>query len=715
MHQTLNAFCKYKFLTLALLVGTGASAADLSNYDLDAQLDEAYVRTQDEQLIAGTGTVERRWRWVNNGLQTCELKNLAAGKEWVTASPFDTADWCYTTLTDGDGRLVSLTAQSSDDEGFAPKHLELVAEVEYDQVAVQYIVWVYPGADGFRTQLKIRRTVDERLGSKLKYDVTPKKQEYDVTSSSDILTGRTERLPLKTDGATIRAAGYYNHTQGRNRADTALLHEELVDGGTVAWASILSLEQADGGVMLVKESHKCVNQAGVNTGVFNIAVDKVEATGWGILPQDLTKDFQGYWANWLIVHDASTPEGRELALKQFDRIRYPVDPARDIYIMANTWGTGETKNWSQKAAREENVMVEIDSQADLGLDVQQIDDGWQGPKTGSDSWRPVPVLDFGKNKNQKKSEDGEVQLASGERVPMYPEGWKNVKAHAAEKGLRLGLWVHSKIPLEDLKWNFDNGGFKSYKVDFVSTRNFNQLDALMQKVRAFVKYTDHQVRLNWDVTEHPPRIGYYFGREYGNIYLENRKTLEPAKVVYVPWLVLRDAWQVAKYTNLNKFQITVQNGDRCNQEVSDAHQHPHGYLTAQALMGSPIFFQETHYYSDEARAQIKPVIHPYRKVRDEMYQGYVFPIGDEPDNKSWSGFQNVNPDSNVGFVILYRQIENGEPSKMIQLKFVSGKIVTLKDLMSGETMTVKVPADGVVEFDIEEAADFRFYRYTVDS
>lgn len=705
---------KSGILFLAILGGTDVWAAGLTGHRLDARLGDAYVRTENGELVAGTGKVERRWRWFDNGLQTCGLKSLGSGKEWVTASPVDTADWQYATFTDGKGRLVSLTTQTSDDEGFAAEHLELVAEVEYEKVAVKYIVWVYPKADGFRTQLKIRKTVGESLGGKQNYDVTPKKQDHDVTAPSQRLTGRTERLPVKTDGLVKRAAGYYNHTQGRNRADTPLLHEEVVDGGEeVGWASILSLEHADGGVLLVKESHKCVNQAGVNTGVFNISADGVESTGWGILPQDLTKEFQGYWANWLIVHDASTAEGRELALKQFDRIRYPIDPARDIYIMANTWGTGETKNWSQKAAREENVMVEIDSQADLGIDVQQIDDGWQGPKTFSNSWRPVPVLDFGAIKKKKKGEDGEVQEASAEKVPMYPDGWKNVKAYAGKKGLRLGLWVNAKIPLEDLTWNFDHGGFKSYKVDFVSTPNFAELDELMQKVRAFVKHTDHQVRLNWDVTEHPPRIGYFFGREYGNIYLENRKTKEPASVVYVPWLVLRDAWQVAKYANLNKFQITVQNGDRCNK-VSDAYKHPHDYLTAQTLMGSPIFFQETHYYSADARAQVKPVLSVYRKVRDQMYEGYVFPIGDEPDNKSWSGFQNVNPDSNIGFITLFRQIENQESSKTIPLKFVGGKTLTLTDLMSGEKKTVKVPADGAVSFEIGEATGFRFYAYTME-
>jgi len=600
-------------------------------------------------------------------------------------------------MSAGTGKLVALSAKLSNDEGFAAEHIECVAEVEYEKVAVKYIVWVFPHANGFRAQLKIRKLEGAEISGKLEYDITPNKMHLVETAPSKVLTGRTEFLPVATAGMVKRGIGYYNYTQGRNQSHYPLLHEEEVGNGILGWASILSLEDNDGGIVFVKESHKCANQSGVNTGVFEIADTGVGATGWGILPQDLTTAYQGYWANWLIVHEANTAEGRELAIKQFDRTRYPLDPKRDIYIMANTWGSGDSKNQSQIAAQEKNVIAEINSQVDLGIDVQQIDDGWQGRKTGGDNWRPVP----------------ELQYDNGESYPMYPEGWATIRACFATKGIRPGLWCHNEIPLEDLKWNFDQGGFLFYKIDFIKADNFNSLDEVMDKIREFVKHTNHQVRINWDVTEHPARMGYFFGREYGNIYLENRKTRFPENVVYVPYLVLRDAWHLAKYTNLNKFQITVQNGDRCNPKLSDANRHPHDYLTAQTLMGSPIFFQETHLLSDKARAQIRPVLAAYKKVRDEMYQGYVFPIGDEPDNKSWSGFQNVNPERNVGFITLFRQIENKEATRTIKLKFVQGQKLEFADLMNGDMKSIVAGPNGEVEFSIDQPAGFGFYSYNV--
>ncbi len=680
----------------------------IESFPLNGRLGHASVRVEGDTVIASTGLVERRWRWGENGLVTTSLKNLQTNTEWVTQPTTVTSDWNYPPYTEsGRADLVAMRVQESTDEGFANPHLEWIAEVNYAEIAVQYIVWVFPDAEGFRTQLKIKRLNNLKINKPAKYDITPTNQEGVDIAESTLVNGRTEYLPIATDSLTKRAVGYYNDTQNRNLATTPILRDEMVKNGPVAWASVLSLEGTAGGIVMVKESHKCVNQAGVNTGIFNLQKDGVEATGWGILPQDFTTEFQGYWANWVIIHSAKTAEERELALKKFDRVRYPIDPKRDLYIMANTWGSGgSNKRRSKDAAQQENVKLELDTQSELGIDTQQIDDGWQGPDTKSETWRPVPVLDYGTAKDGKKSSAG-----STDKIPMYPDGWGPIRQYAQEKSIRLGLWCHNVVPLEDLKWNFDQGGFRFFKIDFVSAYNFEELNKLMGKMRAFVLYTDHQVRINWDATERYPRFGYFFGREYGNVYLANRKPYSPSTAVYIPYLVLRDAWQLSKYINLNKFQITVQNGAVCNPDISDAYKHRDDYLTAQSIMGSPIFFQETHLYSPEARAQIKPVLAAYRAVRDEMFNGYVFPIGQEPDNRSWSGFQNVNPDnSRVGFITLFRQLENQEPRQRIQLHFVQGRCLTLTNLLTGETQMVTADSEGNVEFSIKNPGGFLFLR-----
>ena len=87
-----------------------------------------------------------------------------------------------------------------------------------------------------------------------------------------------------------------------------------------------------------------------------------------------------------------------------------------------------------------------------------------------------------KKKKNQKSEDGEIYVKNAKIYDMYPNGWNKIKTQAKEDGVRLGLWVNAKVSLEDLKWNFDQGGFKSYKIDFVNAKDFVSLTEIMNKV-----------------------------------------------------------------------------------------------------------------------------------------------------------------------------------------------------------------------------------------
>lgn len=511
------------------------------------------------------------------------------------------------------------------------------------------------------------------------------------------------------EGVGLRAIGYYSDTQNRNRPETEILREERLMGasGSNDWASILVATRDRDGLMLVKESHKCVNtpDGDADTGGFEWDGEGLGVSGLGWELKDVGEDrYYACWANWMVLSHGNEDD-MALDLKIWDRIRYPVDPARDIYIMANTWGSSIRKRDGQIQAREDNVLAEIASQADLGIDVQQIDDGWQG--FGYDQWRPV-------RENALEPNDAAYGIYASDTYPVYPEGWKNVREFAKTEGVVLGLWVAKNIPLEDLVWNYENGDFRYFKIDFAHLEDMRSYENLMGRARELILHSGHKVRINWDVTERAPRVGYFSGREYGNIYLENRKPVQPAGVVYTPYLVLRDAWQVSKVLNLNKFQITVQNNDRVNREVSDACLHPHGYTVAQALMGSPIFFQETHYYTGEARRQIRPLLKVYKQHRNEIYKGYVFPIGDKPDNKSWSGFQCHIPNHTTGYLTLFRQIGNTEPTQSIPLKFLAdGTRIKLTDLVDETCRDLTVGDGGGACFSIDKPAGFKFMKYEI--
>lgn len=642
---------------------------------------EARVAVEGDGLTVSTGVVTRIWRWTGHGLVTTSLRHLPSATEWVSRGHERLCDWSLPGTGSDPPRTewVSVDVARSTDEGFTAEHLEAVATFEYRAAGfrVQYVVWVYPGAPGLRTQLRIQKLTG--AASAQTSPATPAK--------GDTSPGCVERLAAT---ATLRRwIGYYNDTQHRNDPSTPILREETTNAPVVEeekcdWASIACLEESDRGLAFVKESHKCVNHPGVETGGFRSGPQGLECTGWGLGLTDVSGNRPlASWATWTVLWQGGET-ARQLALKVFDRFRYPVDPTRDLYVMANTWGSAGTGREAREAACEANVLREIDSQADLGLDVQQIDDGWQGE--GHDHWRPGAA--------------------------RYPEGWVNVIRRAREKGVVLGLWAAGqRISLEDLLWNYDQGGFRYYKLDFLNLDTRAALEETMQKARRFLLHTGLRVRINWDVTENAPRVGYFFAREFGNIYLENRKPAWPAQVVYVPFLVLRDAWHVSRYLNLNKFQITVQNPDRVARERSDAWRHTQAYCTAVSLMGCPLFFQETHSCGESARRQIRSLLRVYKQHRRDLFAGYVFPVGTEPDDAQWTGFQNHDPRTDSGYLLLFRELNNRERFRTLRLHFVAGKRLRIFDLLTNGSRTVDAPADGRVPFTIDASGSFLFCRY----
>lgn len=656
---------------------------------IDLTLEQARAHTRGGQLMVDTGTIQRIWDWTPAGFATSELRHHASGQVWRHK-----AGGCDWQLPDSsqpsDARLLSLKAVVQDDEGFTREHICVEAQIAYASSgrAVKLVIWAYPGVSGLRTQL----WVASRAGG----TATQRDKRQGGAPAA-----RVDRLPVGDSPSRRRLIGYYNATQLRNDTHQHILKEEVIThrlrgAEWCDWASALCVENDRGGFALVKESHKCVNQSGHATGGFVCDESQgVSCTGWGMRPDEIAGEaFVPGWATWCLAW-AGGDLDRELAFKTFDRTRYPIDPARDIYIQSNTWGSTDNGEDARRAACEPSVLKELECCAQLGVDVLQIDDGWQVPPGNpvwdprENGWRPHPQ--------------------------SYPEGWSRVRDRAKELGVKLGLWfAATPVGLDELKATYTEGGFVQYKLDFADLRSRDQIDELMNKVRTFIKWTNHRIRVNWDVTENPPRYGYFFAREYGCIYLENRKPAVPQTVVYRPHTVLRDLWQVGKYLNLHRFQCSIQNVDSVTHERSDAHLHSHAYAVAIALMGIPLIFTETKYYGDQAKAEIRSLLATYKQHREAIYRGIVHPIGDKPDNAGWAGFQCHLAEENRGYLTLFRERCNEQTQRSIAMGWLPPGVIQITDLVEQRQWEAQVGADGAVSFEIDLAPGFRFLHYTIE-
>jgi len=370
-------------------------------------------------------------------------------------------------------------------------------------------------------------------------------------------------------------------------------------------------------------------------------------------------------------------------------MRYPV-AEEDKVIITNVWGGGQRI----AGAKEENIVKEIKSSADLGIDVVQIDAGW------AERIKPV--------KGWAISEDA------------YPNGFDKIMNVAKDKDIKLGIWNRAEHvnQFDDRLNTLCDYGFLYYKIDIGSWSTYDMLNEVTMHARELVKHSQYKAKINWDVTHKGLRVGYFFNREYGNLFLQNRRLdfkdqRNPLSHLYVPRRILKDQWTMAPYLNLNQVMFNVQTTDLVSHEYSNAYLYGDVYSFAICMMCTPLYFTETWRFAKEDRAPVKELISIYKAHRNELYEGYVFALGERPDDTSWTGFQNYHPGQEFGYLTLFREIDNKESQKSLQLRFLKNKKIMIVDLMNGKKRTLLVDEDGFTEFKIEKPASFKFYKYTI--
>lgn len=684
-----------KSLLLILLYCSFNANAGSSVVNKDIEYKTARITFENNIIKVSSGKIERIWQWTGKGFQTVSIKDQLTGKEYVDIDSKYSCDWDLPGAInyDTDAELVDVQITENDDDGFISKHLQLVSTVKYTgaKLLVKHIIWVFPDAPGIRTQLQVKamegfspENLPDCEGARI-----------DCGHKIAVPGARTEYLPLNfTVENARRYWGYYNNPGSRHDPSRDMLEEKLVSGYPLFltednnWASGLSVEynNGDNGICVVKESPKCVNEQSHYTGNFYSGPDGLAVTGWGLVPDEIVTDrYRECWATWTIVWSHGN-DGMQLALKQFDRARYPAFPERDLFLLSNTWGPANPSG--DQFTEEEFLMKEIPALAKIGIDVMQIDDGWQ---------------------------KGGLSSAARDFSPRYTNGWKDIKAEVEKHDMRFGLWVTAQLATaEEMKKNIDELGFVSWKADFDHLANRSDYEARAAKYRDVMKHAWMKTQFTLCPEYDDPRYGWYYFKEYGSIYFQNIQESLPAHLTMVPYQVLRQHWLMSKYFNSNKLQVLLQNPKRSNPERSDAPLHSHSYCFAMGVPFVPCFFQSGQFLDEQGQKELKNFINLYKEHRNAIFNCYTFPIGEKPDNQSWSGFQMVNEDDqSSNYILLFRELHNTQDQKLIQLKMLAGKSIKITNIETGDNSVYTVAVDGSIPFTIQKAGSYLFLRYTV--
>lgn len=324
---------------------------------------------------------------------------------------------------------------------------------------------------------------------------------------------------------------------------------------------------------------------------------------------------------------------------------------RPVFSMVNNWGD---ENCGDNIS-EEFYYREIDAAAELGIDVVQIDDGWQ---IGSS--QKERIYDAEGNYTFYHTFHEHFWELNREK---FPNGFAPLIAYAKEKNVALGLWfapdsreefANFERDVKVLKWAYDCG-FRYFKLDMViisSMKDRDRFVALMEAVHAF----GPDVYLQIDVTGEPKRLGYTDGTEYGKTFVENRSC---KRACYYTHNTMRNLWKLAHYFPAGRFQFEVPNRKHFTEYYEEGDvlapiTYGADYQFAAVMVSNPLIWMEVQHLDREDQASMKRVLDVWKEQRDRMSVADVCPIGEEPDGASLTGFLITG--EKYGYLLAFREV-----------------------------------------------------------
>ena len=360
----------------------------------------------------------------------------------------------------------------------------------------------------------------------------------------------------------------------------------------------------------------------------------------------------GEW--WTLLCFDGGRAGRIAAVQTFQRQLRRYEAGRDGVLLSNTWGD---RNRDSRIA-EEFLLREIDAAAALGVDVVQIDDGWQKGTTSNS----VNAAAGGVWEGFWKA-DGQFWSPHPQRLPR---GLEPLLERATHLGLRMGLWFAPDSSDDFAHWQSDaeamlglhaRYGIDYFKIDGVHVRShagLANLDRLFTRVR---DGSGGRIVLDLDVTAQR-RGGYYRFIESGPLFLENRYSDFHR---WWPHHTLRNLWQLASWVDPSRLRIELLNPARhaglYHGDPLAPGRTPPETIFAITMVAAPLGWFEVSNLEPAFVEAVAPLVALWKRHREAIHTGHVIPIGAAPDGVSWTGFASLDG-AGGGHLLLVREVSD---------------------------------------------------------
>ena len=151
------------------------------------------------------------------------------------------------------------------------------------------------------------------------------------------------------------------------------------------------------------------------------------------------------------------------------------------------------------------------------------------------------------------------------------------------------------------------------------------------------------------------RWGYFYQKQYGKLFLENRYTDWGN---YFPHDTLRNLWEVSRFVPAQRLQIEVLNPRRNpDQYLNDPFApglYSMDYLFGIAMVANPLIWMEMSGLSETDLEKLKEIITVYRTCRKKLQRAMIIPIGQKPSGMSFTGFLAALEEE--GYLFVFREV-----------------------------------------------------------
>ncbi len=651
-----------------------------------------------DELCIGNSLITRRWRVQFGGLVPLSLRIV--DREWLRATSVTG------TLPPGAaGDAASPRLQVQRGQASAVEPPSLVAELTCGQ-----IVWrlqIFPGVAAVTISLLAWPAQTSLAAAEVaSREASGIETEQDTTSRVAPVGDCCERLALACHHAHLHTVILADRTDVHDNLATSQELRLSPSEPLAVRGCVFAIEDPLTGSGLVLLKHAPLPHARPYPGPVDLRTCHDDGRPVVLLHGHGAAD-GGAGLAWTLAAYSDGANGRIAALHAVQRCCRAYVPGRDGMLLSNTWGD---RNRDGRISAE-FMAREIAAGQALGVDVVQIDDGWQRGVTSNSLHGAKEGVWQG-----FWAADAQFWTPHPQR---FPDGLTSTAAAARAAGLAFGLWFAPDSAQDFANWRKDadtvlgfwrEHGVTQVKIDGVKAHRARGQQHLRDFFATVLADSHGAVTFDLDVTAEI-RPGYFGAMAVGPLFVENRYTDWHR---WWPHGTLRNLWQLAHWIDPVRLRMEFLNRNR-----HEAHYagdplapavYPADWLFASVMIASPLAWFEVSELPVVDADRLRPLIAVWKNQREALHGGRILPVGASPNGATHCGFHVLGDGGRRAYLIALR--EPCAPAEAVWRLPQHGHCAVTILAGAGSLM---VEADGTARIRWQEAPGYLFAVMILDA